>query len=269
MSTYIIGDIHGCYDKLVELLNVINFDFKKDKLILTGDLVGRGNKSLEVIQLIMGLGNNVTRVLGNHDLNLVSLYYGFVENKNKDKGLNLILTHKNAKQYIEWISSAHLTYIEKSKNLIISHAGIPPLWSIEKAVNYSFLFDFYRKRVGLRNILKNYHLNKILDWNKYMSLDHKLQYILFGFTKMKYCKSKSLFDNVQKGYNENYTESIFPWFKLRKEHNDRFHIYFGHWAALGFYSDANVTCCDSGCVWNGKLNAIKLEPNNSKTIFYV
>lgn len=269
MPTYIVGDIHGCYDKLTELLKVINFDTTKDELILTGDLVGRGPKSLEVIEIIMDLGESTARVLGNHDLNLVSIYFGFVDNKNKDNGLDAILTHKNAERYIEWIGDAPLIHVDKSKNLIISHAGIPPVWNLEEAVDYSLLFDSNRKKIGLKKILQKYHLNESLDWKQNMSIEEKIQYILFGCTKMKYCDDKGSFDNIQKGYNKNLTNKTQPWFKLRQQHNDKLHVYFGHWAALGFYSDANVTCCDSGCVWGGKLTAIKLNNEVGNLIIQV
>jgi bis(5'-nucleosyl)-tetraphosphatase (symmetrical) len=42
MSTYVIGDIQGCYKEFKELLKQINFNKKKDTLWLAGDLVNRG-----------------------------------------------------------------------------------------------------------------------------------------------------------------------------------------------------------------------------------
>ncbi|MCZ0610068.1 metallophosphoesterase, partial [Escherichia coli] len=48
MSTYIVGDIHGCYRELRELLDSVSFDPQQDTLWLTGDLVARGPDSLQV-----------------------------------------------------------------------------------------------------------------------------------------------------------------------------------------------------------------------------
>ncbi|MCU6222827.1 metallophosphoesterase, partial [Enterobacter cloacae] len=42
MATYCIGDVHGCYNELKELLCKIEFNVQKDYLIFTGDLIGRG-----------------------------------------------------------------------------------------------------------------------------------------------------------------------------------------------------------------------------------
>ncbi|WP_268597725.1 metallophosphoesterase, partial [Escherichia coli] len=45
MSTYLIGDVHGCFDKLKSLLAQVAFDPERDQLWLTGDLVARGPAS--------------------------------------------------------------------------------------------------------------------------------------------------------------------------------------------------------------------------------
>lgn len=36
MATYLIGDVHGCYRELRQLLNQVNFDANQDTLWLTG-----------------------------------------------------------------------------------------------------------------------------------------------------------------------------------------------------------------------------------------
>jgi len=47
MAEYLIGDVQGCFDSLQKLLKEINFSLDKDKLYFLGDVVNRGNKSLE------------------------------------------------------------------------------------------------------------------------------------------------------------------------------------------------------------------------------
>ncbi len=264
MSTFIIGDIHGCYAKLIELIDLLKFDVSKDRVIFVGDIVGRGQNSLEVIEYIASLGDSAIRVLGNHDLNLIATYFGIVSYGNEDEGLNKILTHKNVSQYIEWISDANLLYEDHSKNFVVCHAGIPPMFSLLEASYNISLFNTYKKENGLCKILENANNAKILDWVQCETIEQKLSYILYGFTKMKYCSSMSTLDDQYNDYNENNNYGLKAWFKLRKSHNDKYHIFFGHWAALGLHTEGNITCCDSGCIWNGKLTAIQVDSNEHK-----
>lgn len=71
MRTIIIGDIHGCYDEFISLLKKIQYKKKKDKLILLGDLMDRGPKSWEMLQIAMRLKKECPEsfymIRGNHD----------------------------------------------------------------------------------------------------------------------------------------------------------------------------------------------------------
>lgn len=56
MATYLIGDVHGCYDELIALLQQVEFTPDADTLWLTGDLVARGPGSLDVLRYVKSLG---------------------------------------------------------------------------------------------------------------------------------------------------------------------------------------------------------------------
>ena len=55
MATYLVGDLQGCYDELQLLLERTQFDPREDQLYLTGDLVARGDKSLECLRFVKSL----------------------------------------------------------------------------------------------------------------------------------------------------------------------------------------------------------------------
>lgn len=68
---FVMGDVHGCLNEMNELLNKIQFQSNKDVLILTGDLVFRGQDSLGVIRRARELNAHCVR--GNHDDKVIRL----------------------------------------------------------------------------------------------------------------------------------------------------------------------------------------------------
>lgn len=62
---YVIGDIHGYYDDLVELINKLPNKFES-KICFVGDLIDRGPDSQKVVELVKS--HNYDCVLGNHEL---------------------------------------------------------------------------------------------------------------------------------------------------------------------------------------------------------
>ncbi len=70
---FAIGDIHGCLDKLVFLMGVVDVDLTEDTLLFIGDYIDRGTQSKEVIDYLIGLSKQENRVIflkGNHELML-------------------------------------------------------------------------------------------------------------------------------------------------------------------------------------------------------
>ncbi|ABM97042.1 metallophosphoesterase [Methylibium petroleiphilum] len=71
---FIVGDIHGAYDMVIEAMRLVSFDKEKDRLFAVGDLIDRGPDSWRVARFLSQ--PYVFSVRGNHDHNLVSLYVG-------------------------------------------------------------------------------------------------------------------------------------------------------------------------------------------------
>ena len=66
MRTFCVGDIHGNYKALEQVLERSNFDFKKDRLISLGDIYDGHSEGPECVELLMKVKNFIW-VLGNHD----------------------------------------------------------------------------------------------------------------------------------------------------------------------------------------------------------
>lgn len=67
MSRFIVGDIHGSYDRLMTALDLCKFS-DSDTLYCTGDIGDRGPKVKECIDFLMALGSRFKSVIGNHDV---------------------------------------------------------------------------------------------------------------------------------------------------------------------------------------------------------
>lgn len=132
MSTYAIGDIQGCFDELKALLELIQFG-DLDKLWFCGDLVNRGPKSLETLRFIRGLGSQAVTVLGNHDLHLLAVHHGFAKAKRSDT-LDAILTAPDRNELLAWLQQQPLIYTDTQLGFTMTHAGIPPAWSIKRHI---------------------------------------------------------------------------------------------------------------------------------------
>ena len=121
-KTIVVGDVHGCLIELEELLSKCSHRPGKDRLIFVGDLINRGDYSLEVLQLAYALGAEC--VLGNHEVALL--------NRFSKGGEDEILENIQAEApfLIPWIRS--WPFYIKEKKFIVVHAGIVPEYSLDE-----------------------------------------------------------------------------------------------------------------------------------------
>lgn len=66
MNTYVMSDVHGCYDEFQQMIGKIHFS-NRDLLICAGDYIDRGTKNYEMMSWISNAPKNVVFVRGNHD----------------------------------------------------------------------------------------------------------------------------------------------------------------------------------------------------------
>ena len=156
MATYCIGDIHACYNEFMKLLEVIKFDEKKDELLLTGDLIGRGPYPVETMHEIMRLGDRVHAVLGNHDINFLAVAHRIVMPRPKDN-LEVILKSPLLDEITDYLIHLPLLYQHKEKQLVLVHAGIYPFWELSTAGHPGDLERRARGPYALALCLKRLH----------------------------------------------------------------------------------------------------------------
>ena len=192
MSTYVIGDVHGCFDQFIRLVKKIDYDSKKDQIILTGDLVNRGPKSLDVLNYCMA-DKNITTVLGNHDLYLL---YLISINQGKGK-LKKIVEAENNKQIFEWLITRPLliqAFNQSTNNkFIITHAGIPEIWSLEKAQD---LADEVSQALTNHpsRVLKAMWGDDPKSWRESLTGNERYRIIINYLTRMRFLSNAACLD---------------------------------------------------------------------------
>lgn len=222
MRTIAISDIHGCYYPFMDLLEKVNYDKKKDRLVILGDLVDRGPNSKEVVQYLMNMSNSydVSVIGGNHDdmftlwLDLPRLIpeytgdnIGGLATLKSFYGKSHMSNLKNVRSVIQENYAAEIEFMKNLPNYVegeyfnFVHAGINP-----DLMDWKNSDDYYFRR----------------DRKLFLTRNHEFQQIfVFGHTNTK---------NL---------------------HGDK--------SNHGIWVGQNKIGIDGGCVFGGQLNALIME----------
>lgn len=121
----VVGDLHGCYDELTQVLTKIGYDSSLDLLISSGDLVDRGPKIADCLYMVLCSNkyNKTYAVRGNHDDKWLRYLRG---NKVNNKSLSETIRQTGSRtfitNYINLFNTMHQTIIKFGNNYV-THAG--------------------------------------------------------------------------------------------------------------------------------------------------
>ena len=256
MAIFAIGDVQGCYDELRELIDKIAFDPKRDRLWFVGDLVNRGPDSLAVLRYVRGLGDRAITVLGNHDLHLIAVARGIARLR-EDDTLGDVLKAPDGDELIDWLRCLPMMHVEGDKALV--HAGLLPQWSVDKAAILAGEVEAALRGPKHQKFLEHLYGSKPSRWKDSLEGWDRLRVIVNAMTRMRFCAADGELDFKSKGESTAAPPGFMPWFEVAGRKSAGTTLIFGHWSALGLRVMPNVLALDSGCVWGGRLSAIRLE----------
>ncbi len=251
MAIYAIGDVHGCADELETLLEALELR-TKDKLWFVGDLVNRGPASLRVLEIVRGLGDAATTVLGNHDLHLIACALDVRRSRRATFGD--VLASKKRNDMIEWLR--HRPLVHRKKKRLLVHAGLDPRWTVHEAEERARdAEDLLRTDEAVR-LLGYYRPGGPVprDPDLARAVD-----TLFWTTRVRCVRADGTGDDEFTGPPHEAPRGLQPWFSVRKRKSREVTVVFGHWAALGLYEENGVLGLDTGCVWGRCLTAMRLK----------
>lgn len=259
MAIYAIGDLQGCFPALEKLIDHLRFSPTHDQLWFAGDLVSRGSHSLETVRFIRSLGNSAQCILGNHDISLIAAYYGLLK---PHKTLKPLLDAPDADALIDWLRQQPLMHTSDALNTVMVHAGISPRWSISHAQLYACEIETELRKPSPTQWLEAVYGNTPNDWReKYHRLDRH-RYILNSFTRMRYLNDDGSLEFKQKLHpdlTQKKHPDLVPWFNYQHALPLSHRVIFGHWSTLGYHQTEKVIALDTGCVWGGRLTAVRLD----------
>ena len=257
MAVYAIGDVQGCYSELRRLLDHLNFDDAADTLWFCGDLVNRGNESLETLRFVKGLGDAALTVLGNHDLHLLALYHSGKVLAKKDT-LFAVLNSDDTDELMAWLQTRPLLHQDKALSKVLVHAGIHPDWLVSDALGFAAEVEQVLQGSDSSFFFARMYGDQPDQWNDELSGMRRLRCITNVLTRLRFLSSDGRIDMHAKGGPSQH-QSLTPWFELNPRQVEADDIVFGHWSTLATGRYGKHFAIDGGCVWGGDFVALRID----------
>jgi protein phosphatase len=217
----LVGDVHGCYDELIALLNTLGYRISRSetefevyhpdgrKLVFLGDLVDRGPKTPEVLRLAMSMvkSGDAFCVAGNHDQKLIKALQG--------------------------------------RPVTMSHGLAESMRQLEAET------DAFRAAVV--DFLKNRSSHYVLDGGKLVAVHAGLREEMHGRISGK-AMSFCLYGETTGAIDEFGLPVRHPW---GVNYRGRAMVVYGHTPVVEPQWLNNTLCIDTGCVFGGRLTALQ------------
>jgi len=261
MATWVIGDVQGCCDALLRLVQAIAFDPLRDELWLAGDLVNRGPDSLGVLRWAVDCElrhpGRVRAVLGNHDLHLLARAEGLAGPKRRDT-LDDLLAAPDLAHLLNWLArqplAASLDWVQGQPALLV-HAGLLPTWQAPALLQQAQLISQV-----LAGPQRPQLLRALIDGTVSLAGDlREMAEIMAVLTRVRCVRSDGRPHHDFAGTPESAPKGCTPWYEAPNRQSADHFVVFGHWAALGVRRGPNWASVDSGCVWGNTLSALRLQ----------
>ena len=257
MADYAIGDIQGCYKRLLDVLAQVDFSPSRDSLWVAGDLINRGPASLATLRYLKSLQGSATMVLGNHDLHFLAVALGGHRVKKKDT-LSDILEAPDCPQLIEWLRQQNISVYDGNRHVFMAHAGLPHIWGVERALELSRELEAVIRGPQAGEYFVGMYGNEPACWHDDLQGMMRWRSITNYFTRMRFIARDGDLELTTKESAGDGPKGFKPWFKFPR--NDDVRVIFGHWAALeGHTGSDQFIGLDTGCVWGGALTMMNLD----------
>ncbi len=151
-------------------------------------------------------------------------------------------------------------------NVCMVHAGLAPQWDLNQARSCAHELEKALRR-NPRKLFERMYGDQPDRWEDGLEGDERLRFIANCLTRLRYVDAEGrLALRVKGSPKKAQSKSLIPWFEARDARWRGSRVIFGHWSTLGFFSNADVTGLDTGCVWGDRLTALRLDVPDAKPV---
>lgn len=126
MSTYVLSDLHGQYNKFIDMLKLIKFN-DNDKMYILGDIFDRGPDPLKILDYII-CKKNIDFIPGNHEYMFLEFYNTYDARLWSYNGGKTTMTQlmKRGEDYLKALYDylTKLPLVKIHDKFILTHAGL-------------------------------------------------------------------------------------------------------------------------------------------------
>ena len=262
---YLVGDVQGCASALDRLLDDIAFSPSRDHLYVLGDLVNRGPGSLATLRRLRGLGAAATCVLGNHDWHLLAVAAG-VRPRHRSDTLDDILDAPDREDWLAWVRTRRMAVFEQG--WLMLHAGVVPQWDLATTLRLAADLEQNLRQRPPREFLAAMFGNEPTRWSDSLEGDERLRFTLNTLTRIRFVADDGTLEFQTKDGADAAPPGFRPWFDVAGRRTAGVAIAFGHWSSLGLVDRADLLGLDTGCVWGGRLTAVRIDATG-REVFHV
>lgn len=255
--TYAIGDVQGCEHALAMLVERVRQEGDEDAFfVFVGDLVNRGPQSVAALRHMKSLGERGAVVLGNHDLHLLAAAH-HIRTPHRLDTLDDILAAPDRDELLDWLRCQPLALVRDGHLFI--HAGVLPQWSVQQTLALAHEVHQALSGPDWVAFLRDMYGNMPDRWDDSLTGHDRLRCIVNALTRMRFCDASGRMEFKTKEAAGAAPAGFMPWFDVPGRQTADTTIVCGHWSTLGLVLRPDLIALDTGCVWGGKLSAIRLH----------
>jgi bis(5'-nucleosyl)-tetraphosphatase (symmetrical) len=254
LSAYAVGDLQGCLTSFERLAARLP---GATRFVFVGDLVNRGPQSLATLRHVKSLADAglAAAVLGNHDLHLLAVAAG-IRPLHASDTLQEILEAPDRDELLAWVRSLPLAHREGG--ILFVHAGVLPDWDADTTLRLAG--EVHRRLAAPDHeaFLRQMYGNEPARWSDELSGHDRLRCVVNALTRVRVLDADGTMQLKHKDASSKAPPGLMPWFEHPRRATRGHPIVFGHWSTEGLVMRDDVIGLDTGCVWGGRLTALRL-----------